>query len=318
MLVAAIKNRGAVLGTLLVLALSSAFSHAQTLPQSLNVSGGLFNASGTPITAPSVAFKLELLDKNAACVLYTEEHLAQNLGPSKGAFSLQLGGGTSPLNHLQGGTSFSHGLFLNSGVTPPFTLCPTGVTFASGDSRLIRVSYNLGAGYVAMSPNVPIVSAAFAMVADTLRGLTPADLVQVNGASAMLTQPNVENIFSNINYPKLDALLNGTSTQYLPTTPVAPVSMNNQRIVSVADPTGLQDAATKNYSDNNLGGKTIDSAGIGLGVGGGKTLVWDQILTLLRVMVPLSRLNLMLRTKSNTIYCFRHLLSNTCVLIGQR
>jgi hypothetical protein len=155
---AALNRATKFLGTLLVLALSSAFSHAQTLPQSLNISGGLFNASGAAITAPSVAFKLELLDKNAACVLYTEEHLAQNLGPSKGAFSLQLGAGTSPLNHLQGGTSFSHGLFLNSGVSPPFTLCPAGVTFAAGEWRLIRVSY--GRLRLWRVAGVPIVSAA--------------------------------------------------------------------------------------------------------------------------------------------------------------
>ena len=80
----------------LLIAMLFPTAHAQTLPQLLNISGGLFNSNGTPIISSSVSFKLEILDKNSVCVLYVEEHLGEDLSTSKGAFSLLLGNGTSP------------------------------------------------------------------------------------------------------------------------------------------------------------------------------------------------------------------------------
>jgi hypothetical protein len=91
------------------------FAFAQTGPAYLNISGGLFNPNGIPIELTSVGFQIQLMDPAGTCVLYSEEHLAQDLSQTKGAFSFQLGTGTSQVNHLESSTSFDGKLFLNSG-----------------------------------------------------------------------------------------------------------------------------------------------------------------------------------------------------------
>src|ERR1019366_2659603 len=178
------------------------------------------------------------------------------------------------INNLEGSTALDGKLFPNPGVVAAFQNCPAGVTLAAGDERMVRVSYDLGAGFVAMTPNVPISSAPFAMVADTLQGKAPTDLIQVhNDATNSLNQANAEYIFSNLNFPKLKSIVDGNSTEY-----ISPATgMNSQRLINVADPTAATDAATKNYTDTMVAGKGIDVSGIGAGVGGGKTLMWDQV-----------------------------------------
>jgi hypothetical protein len=110
-----------------------------------------------------------------------------------------------------------------------------------------------------------------------LQGKRPADFIQVhNDVSNKLTQANVENVFSSTNYPKLTALLGGSSTDYMSATPSAAVVFNNQRITNLADPTAASDAATKNYADSYLGGKSVDVSGVGPATGNGDTLIWDQ------------------------------------------
>ena len=154
-----------------LLVFSLNLSHAQPAsgPSNLNISGTLFLPTGQVVTQSSVNFKVELMDKSATCVLYSEEHLAQNLQQSRGGFSFLLGSGSSKANNLQGGSTFSWQLFYNSGAVAPFTGCAGGLTLASGAERVIRVSYDLGGGYVAMNPEVPVVSAAYAMNADRLQ-----------------------------------------------------------------------------------------------------------------------------------------------------
>src|ERR1700722_8610260 len=126
-------NMAMLLGLGFVLTLSFS-ARAQTGPANLNISGGLFSANGSAITSSSVNFKIDVYDKNATCLLYSEQHLAQNLNQTKGAFSLIIGGGTSQVNNLQGTTTFDNKIFFNSGTTGAFTGCAGGVTFNAGDS----------------------------------------------------------------------------------------------------------------------------------------------------------------------------------------
>jgi hypothetical protein len=255
------------LGFVLALGYSSAF--AQYAPQKLNISGALFNPGGSPVTQTSVDFKIEILDKNATCVLYSEQHLGQNLSNPKGTFALEIGSGTSVQNFLQATTTLGWGIFANPGVNSgAFAGCPAGVTMNAGDERLIRVSYNLGGGMTAMTPDVTITSASYALVANTLEGKTAAEFVQVKDDGATdLNQSNVENVFSVANYAKLLQLLNNTFS--------AGYSFNNQRVTNVAAPTAATDAVNRGWVDGHVGDKTAVLTGIGAGVGNGSTLIWD-------------------------------------------
>jgi hypothetical protein len=246
-------------GILLAAFVYSPVSVAQQGPTNFNVSGGLYTAAGTPVTNSSVNFKIEIMDKNSTCVLYSESHLAQDLSATKGGFALEIGSGSSKQNLIDAGSpgALSSKVFLNSGVVAPFAGCAGGVTLSSGDARVIRILYDLGSGYVAMTPDVPMDSAAYAMIAESVQGKTAADLIQVrDDATYDLNQANVESIFSAVNFAKLTALLSGNAS--------------NQRLTNVVDPTAASDAATKGYADANVGGKVGDFSGVGPATGDGK------------------------------------------------
>jgi hypothetical protein len=255
-------------------------SHAQQGPNYLNIAGNLFQASGAPVTASNVSFKLEIYDKSGSCLLYSEIHSGQDLSNTRGGFSLELGHGSSIHNEvdLSNPAVMTSKIFENSGtVAGGWAGCLSSTTFHAGDNRVIRVQYDLGGGYVTLNPDVPIGAAAYSIVAETLQGKRPPDFIQVHDdVSNELTQANVENVFSSTNYPKLDALLQGTSTQYILRTPTSAVDFNNQLITNVAAPVAAGDAANKNYVDGNIGGKIADLSGIGPATGDGYTLIWDK------------------------------------------
>ena len=184
-----------------------------------------------------------------------------------------LGSGTSIVNNVSGTNTLETTVFTNSGPTN-VTGCGA-TTLSAGSVRQVHVLYDLGTGFVTMTPAVPVVSGAYALVAGSLNGRTDADFIQVNGTSA-LSQANEEYAFSLTNWPKLKALLDGTSTQYLALTAGQPVDLNGKKIIDVVDPLSAQDAATKHYVDTNLGGFAFDSTGVGPTMGAGSTLVWDQ------------------------------------------
>ena len=264
-----------MLGSALGACSAASIAHAQSsVPAALSLSGGLYNPDGSPIQQSSVDFKIEIYDKGASSLLYTEQHPAQDLSNSNGMFSFLVGSGTSATNHVSGGSSLSASLFLNPGTTVPVAGCASGVVLSPGDLRLIRVYYNSGSGYVAMTPDVPLVSSAYAMVADTLQGKVAADFIQVNGTSS-LNQTNAEYAFSSTNWTKLKSLIDGGSPQYLASAPSAPVDFNGQRIVGVAAPSAATDVSTKAYSDAFIAGQAVDVSSIGTASGNGNTLVWS-------------------------------------------
>jgi len=271
---------GAVkLGGFLLLSQLALVAHAQMPgPTAMNFDGQLFQPGGTtPVTSNNVAFKFEIMDSSSTCVLYSEEHLAQDLSASNGGFSLAVGQGTSKVNYMAGGATLTPSLFANSGSVGPFSGCAGGVTLSAGSNRLMRVSYNIGGGYVAVSPDYPIAATPYAFHADSLQGRTPADFMQGRSdASYQLTQGNLESVFSNTNFTKLSALLSGTSTDYAPATPTSSQSLNGQRITNLASPVSGSDATTKTYVDSIVGGKVADTSTVGPAVGNGHTLIWDQ------------------------------------------
>jgi hypothetical protein len=63
------------------MALLSGLSFAQSAPSALNISGGLYDASGNAILNNNVSFKLEVWDKAGTCALYSEVHPVPQLQP---------------------------------------------------------------------------------------------------------------------------------------------------------------------------------------------------------------------------------------------
>ena len=280
--------------------LSSPFASAQSVPVHVNVSGGLFYPNNAPILSSNVEFKLEVYDANATCVLYSEVHAGQDLSQTRGGFSLVLGSGTSGHNAISGGENLDTKVFENPGAVT-VNECP-GLTLTPGDERRLRVSYNLGQGYVAMTPDVPIVSSAYSMVAETLQGKRPVDFLQVreNGTTA-LSQANAEYAFSATNWNKLKELIDGTSSQYFSSSPSNPIDFKGQRLSNLASPGTSTDAATKGYADAYLGGRSVDFSNLGPGQGGGQTVIWDQTLNKWVTGTPLATDNSKLPLSGGTM-----------------
>ena len=183
-------------------------------PEFFTVQGLLLDNTQNPVTT-TVNFKLQVLDKTAACVLYQELHNSVNLATTSGGFALILGNGTSAANKIDSTSVFSSNVFRNDVTSVSVTGCGS-VTFANGDYRLVRVFFDPGSGYVQMSPDIVVGTVPYANVASSIDGITAANLVKINNSgSAVLTQANLENIFSVSNYPLLTALLAGTSTKYI-------------------------------------------------------------------------------------------------------
>jgi hypothetical protein len=255
-------------------------ANAQSVPSRFVVEGRLYDSSDSPLNpANPVTIKLEVIgltSTNAACVLYREVHTSVNISstsnPSvRGVFALALGSGTAQYSASSLPTLFGTA-----------TVSGEGSCMTAGIERLVRTSVDTGSGYETLSPDTRLESVPTAITAGTagdasaLGGVSPSGYVKVkdDGATS-LNQANLESVFSATNYTKLEALLDGSSSQYLTSSPTAPLAFNGQRLTNVAAPSANTDAATKGYADSSIGGRSMDLSAIGPALGDGKTLIWD-------------------------------------------
>ena len=267
----------------------SAFA-AGELAQSFTLDGRLYAdaAATTPLTDSDITIVVQILNSAQNCVLYEESITHFNGSIGNGYFTLQIGSavGSIKRSSLDSGNTMSkvyaNGASLVSGRTFGGGAC----TYASsaGDLRYIRMLVTPSADGITrvLSPNMTIDSVPMAIVAEraeNVQGLGAANILQVNtSGSEVLSQANLENIFSSSNYTALTGLLAGSSGLYSKpaangTTPLANVS-------SPASPAAGQiwydSGAIKFYdgsSTQTLGvsgaGITSLVAGTGLNVGAG-------------------------------------------------
>lgn len=225
--------------------------------------GRLFLTDGTPNNSSSVSFLLQILDPSGSCVLYEESQAGIDLSHSdsndKGRFFLKVG---SALGHAKRtgsdpGNSMS-ALFSNLSTPIPASSsssCPSGYTPTMGASRLLRVYVNDGYnGEEQLSPDYVLSSVPSAFVAQTLQGIVPNQLIQASGSLSQASLASLTDRSSS-----LISLADGTNTSYVKNdgsnfTPTTGVSMNNQQISQVADPTSADQAVNKSYSDSTFGG----------------------------------------------------------------
>lgn len=279
----------ASIGILLsVLVLSSLEGHAQSaLPLNYTIEGRLFDTSASPSPINNIVdIKLEVIDPaHATCVLYKEEHIAIDVTSSDsqvtGRFALKLGTGTNAVGTANlvnlFGTKTVNGDSNNDEVIDGADAACSFVPTAGGD-RQVRVSVKInGVGsYSALNPPVVITSVPAAIASETLQGKTPNEFIQVNTtAPKVLSQANLESIFSTANFTELNALLGGTSTQYLKSnggTVTGGIDMSSQVISNVGTPAAASDAVNKSYADSRLGGSQISN----VAPTNGQVLLWNS------------------------------------------
>lgn len=242
--------------------MAASLAHAGN-PVGFAYQGRLMNETGEPLTGTATLL-FQILDPTGTCILY-EETQATNLA-TDGTFTAEVGSFTTSAKRTAGDrghsmtTIFSNLLSMSAGGAS----C-TGSSYspASGDRRKLRVTVSHSGLTETLSPDQILNAVPFATTAETLQGKQPGDFLQVStGAGAVLTQSNLQQVFSSSAYfNKLLAFLAGS----------AATDVGGQRLTSVATPTATTDATNKGYADSKLGGRDLATTSPSTG----QVLTWN-------------------------------------------
>ncbi len=171
-------------------------AHAQLLPKNFTIEGRLFQADGVTPYAGNVDVMLDLVVQGNPCVIYREEHLNLDVDAVNnaldGVFALKLGTGAPPAAWA-GVTNivplFNAGTLINGRNVVDSAGCT--VTPVMGGHREVQIhvqatgvaTYALRlASYEVLGPNnLVITTVPGALMAETLQGLVPTDLIRAAG-----------------------------------------------------------------------------------------------------------------------------------------
>jgi hypothetical protein len=205
---------------LMSLILFPMIGNAAGVPTSFTYQGKALNAAGTAPLTSTVSFTLSITDPSSACVLYQESQTNVNLATTNGIFALQVGSAIGATKRVAGtdpGLSMTT-VFANAGtqLVSSNGSCP-GYTPASNDVRKLHVVITPSAGSpITVSPDLTINSVPNAMVAETLQGQTPAQMIP---AGSILN-------FSGLTCPTGYVLANGSTLSATTYSSLASVYVN--------------------------------------------------------------------------------------------
>lgn len=150
-------------------------SIALASPQSFNYQGRILRANGTPLEYNDVKFLMQVTDPAGTCVIFQEQISGYNMVNSGGIFDLPLG--NNARQYIANGMTDFLRVFENSAALECATCTPNGGggyncvgagTFynpAPGDIRKLRVSFDEGTGWKAITPDNVIRSVPYSALA---------------------------------------------------------------------------------------------------------------------------------------------------------
>lgn len=247
-------------------------AYGSEAPGSLVFQGRIFKPDNTPLEDSLVSFDVRILNPGGSCLLYEETHNL-NMTGSGGSFTLPLGLGISI------GPSYTiKEVFSNLSSYTGGGSC--AYSPASGDGRVIHVTFDDGSGAIALQDQT-INSVPYALYASKLEGMGKNDFLQINTSTSNLSQANANSLFQNSVYTELMALAAGTSTQFAKSSdlPVSSGVLNlsgaGQGVRLLDAPAGADYAVNKNYADLYVGGRAVDSVSLA-GLSSGESIKWDS------------------------------------------
>ncbi|HXH74891.1 MAG TPA: hypothetical protein VNJ08_07990, partial [Bacteriovoracaceae bacterium] len=192
---------------------------AGDLSQSFTLEGHLFDSptSTDPFLAEAT-ITLRILSPDKLCVLYAEEQIV-NTSATDGTFNINVGSFPGAAKRVAGdsGNSMAQVFQNTTVITATGGTCP-GVTSytpggAGGYGRYLEISVTPTSTGITdvLSPAIYMGSIPSALVSQTLQGFVPANFLRL-ATVPNLTQANLEDVFSNTNYPILQNLLAGGAT----------------------------------------------------------------------------------------------------------
>lgn len=216
-----------VCGITLIMFLGTFVFAAEEAPQSFTLDGRLYSDStGTaPLLDPNVTLTFQILSNDETCILYEETRTAFNSTLSDGYFSLPVGSEVGNSRRSVGYTNTMSMVYSNStvGMNGKKVSDGTSCTYSptAGDQRFLRmlVTTSVGTpGTRVLTPNMALDSVPHAILAEraeSLQGLGPTNFLQPNTTgSQVLSQSNLESIFTSSGFSALNSLLAGTSGLY--------------------------------------------------------------------------------------------------------
>jgi hypothetical protein len=247
-------------------------------PDRFTYQGQIIKPDGQALEGSNVTFTIDLIDPSlpdsTSCVLYSEQHTL-NMTGSNGVFEIEVGSGVSVATDYAAISTVGDALS-NAGTITAVTGGCVDYTPGVNDGRQLRLTFEDGSsGPITITQNHDIVSVPYAYSAASINGLTPADLLNRDTtATNVLTQANLVWLFETARYTELQALINGTSTQYLSGSITSDISLGTNRITNLGPPTAGTDATNRDYVDQNIGGNTASIGTLGPG-NDGQVLTWD-------------------------------------------
>ena len=199
--------------------LTSLSAFAGTTAQTFTLDGQLYTTgTTTPLLDATAIIKVQILDPSLTCLLYEQQHTVDTLS-SNGYFNVEVGSDTGalpPRTGLDPGRTMLQVYQNTSPITAanaPSQTCAGGIyTPANGDKRIVRVIVipTLTGTEDPLSPDIVMNSMPMAKVAESIQGIVPASLLQVNTAGGVaLSQVNLEAMFTGAAYTNLQAVMAG-------------------------------------------------------------------------------------------------------------
>ncbi|KYG65692.1 hypothetical protein AZI86_01045 [Bdellovibrio bacteriovorus] len=152
------------------------FQPSHSAPVTLTYQGRIVRADGTPLEHQNISFLFKITDPSGQCVIYQEYVTGIDMTNSKGVFDVPIG--TGNVSWPTGGSfsildSFNNNSVFSCGSCSGYTCVSSGGTYSAvnTDSRLLRVQFNDGHSWKAISPDNVIRTvpyAAFSLAAQKL------------------------------------------------------------------------------------------------------------------------------------------------------
>lgn len=231
----------------ILLFIGTALQAAQEGTQTFSLDGRAFSNSNatTPLLDNSVQFKVQILNNAQDCILY-EETQTKNTNTTNGYFVLQVGDATVVGKRSSGDSNNSMAsVYSNTVASINGKLVSDGTTVctynpASGHTRYVRIVMTPSGDGLArvLTPLVALDSVPSAIVAEraeTLRGILPNQLLQVNTTTSSLSQTNLESLMGATSFSRLTTLASADPTTYIKSNTNGSIGIP---VVS-GDPTGL-------------------------------------------------------------------------------
>ena len=205
---------------------------ALATPRVMTLSGRILKPGGEPLESTSVQFDVYVLSPSG-CLLYHEQFVGVNMQDSRGLYNLRLGENlANRIDSFQDSLTMTlvtlDEVFNNNRIAALEADCtgtasPGDTTYSPGstDNRIVRMSFNdgSGAGTIVADQPMTVGSVPYALSAQRLGGLQSTDVLTVGsnlisgvGAGAALDQARLENVFSDVNYPRLLNMLSSPTS----------------------------------------------------------------------------------------------------------